>query len=225
MEMENYIVGIDFGTTYSCMAVWKDGGLVIIPNGVGERTTPSVVIFDGPDKVFVGEETLNHLSKNESVKIYEIKRLLGKKYDQIQHLLKYFPYKIIKEENGDRPMIEMTFGKKILKYYPEDIATLILKKLMNNAQAFLGNSVKEILITVPADFTEYQKLSVRHSAEQIQGLKVLQVINEPSAAVLAYGFPKQYIKNKFFPFNQYFSLVKAAKKELHPMEEISIYRQ
>ena len=222
MEMENYIVGIDFGTTYSCMAVWKDGGLVIIPNGVGERTTPSVVIFDGPDKVFVGEETLNHLSKNESVKIYEIKRLLGKKYDQIQHLLKYFPYKIIKEENGDRPMIEMTFGKKILKYYPEDIATLILKKLMNNAQAFLGNSVKEILITVPADFTEYQKLSVRHSAEQIQGLKVLQVINEPSAAVLAYGFPKQYIKNKFFPFNQYFSLVKAAKKELHPMEEISI---
>ena len=96
--------------------------------------------------------------------------------------------------------------------------------MLNNAQAFLGNSVKEILITVPADFTEYQKLSVRHSAEQIQGLKVLQVINEPSAAVLAYGFPKQYIKNKFFPFNQYFSLVKAAKKELHPMEEISIYK-
>ena len=221
MEMENYIVGVDFGTTYSCMAVWKDGGLVIIPNGVGERTTPSVVIFDGPNKVFVGEETLNHLSKNETVKIYEIKRLLGKKYRQIQHLLQYFPYKIIKEENGDRPMIEMTFGKKIVKYYPEDIATLILKKLINNAQAFLGNSVKEILITVPADFTEYQKLSVRHSAEQIQGLKVLQVINEPSAAVLAYGFPKQYIKNKFFPFNQYFSLVKSANKEIHPMEEIS----
>ena len=222
MEMENYIVGVDFGTTYSCMAVWKDGGLVIIPNGVGERTTPSVVIFDAPDKVFVGEETLNHLSKNESVKIYEIKRLLGKTYNQIQHLLKYFPYKIIKEENGDKPMIEMTFGKKKVKYYPEDLATLILKKLMNSAQAFLGNSVKEILITVPADFTEYQKLSVRHSAEQIQGLKVLQVMNEPSAAVLAYGLPKQYIKNQFFPFNKYFSLVKSVNKEIHPMEEISI---
>ena len=222
MEMENYIIGIDFGTTYSCMSVWKDGGLVIIPNGVGERTTPSVVIFDSPDKVFVGEETLNHLSKNESVKIYEIKRLLGKRYDQIQHIINYFPYKIIKEENGDRPMIEMTFGKKKVKYYPEYIATLILKKLINNAQNFLGNSVKEILITVPADFTEYQKLSVRHSAEQIQGLKVLQVINEPSAAVLAYGFPKQYLKNRFFPFNKYFSLVKPRNQEIHPMEEISI---
>ena len=222
MEMENYIVGVDFGTTYSCMAVWKDGGLVIIPNGVGERTTPSVVIFDGPDKIFVGEETLNHLSKNETVKIYEIKRLLGKRYDQIQPIINYFPYKIIKEENGDRPMIEMNFGKKKVKYYPEDIATLILKKLMNNAQAFLGTSVKEILITVPADFKEHQKLSVRHSAEQIQGLKVLQVINEPSAAVLAYGFPKQYIKNKFFPFNKYFSLVKSVNKEIHPMEEMSI---
>ena len=74
MEMDQYILGIDFGTTYSCIAVWKDGGLVIIPNEVGERTTPSVVIFDGPDKVYVGEETLSHLSKENSFKIYEIKR-------------------------------------------------------------------------------------------------------------------------------------------------------
>ena len=98
MEFKNYIVGIDFGTTYSCMSVWKDGGLVIIPNGVGERTTPSVVIFDDPNKVFVGEETLSHLPKNDSVKIYEIKRLLGKRYDQIEHIINYLPYKIIKEK-------------------------------------------------------------------------------------------------------------------------------
>ena len=222
MEFQNYILGIDFGTTYSCIAVWKEGGLVIIPNGIGERTTPSVVIFDAPDKIFVGEETLSHLPQNDSVKIYEIKRLLGKRYDQIQDIIKYLPYKIIKEENGTRPMIEMTFGKKTcVKYYPEQIATLIFKKLISNAENFLSNKIREVLITVPADFTEFQKNSVRYSAEQIQGLKVLQVINEPSAAILAYGFPKQYLKNRFYPFNNYFSLVKTTK-EIHPMEEMSI---
>ena len=223
MEFKNYIVGIDFGTTYSCMSVWKDGGLVIIPNGIGERTTPSVVIFDDPNKVFVGEETLSHLPKNDSVKIYEIKRLLGKRYDQIVHIINYLPYKIIKEENGNRPMIEMKFGKnKIAKYYPEQIATLIFRKLISNAENFLSEKVREVLITVPADFTEFQKTAVRHSAEQIQGLKVLQVINEPTAAILAYGFPKNFIKNRFYPFNQYFSLVKP-NNEIHPMEEMSIH--
>ena len=222
MEFKNYIIGIDFGTSYSCMSVWKDGGLVIIPNGVGERTTPSVVIFDDPNKVFVGEETLSHLPKNDSLKIYEIKRLLGKRYDQIKHIINYLPYKIIKEKNGNRPMIEIKFDKnKIIKYYPEQIATLIFRKLISNAENFLSGKVREVLITVPADFTEFQKTAVRHSAEQIQGLKVLQVINEPSAAVLAYGFPKQYIKNRFFPFNQFFSLVKP-NNEIHPMEEMSI---
>ena len=222
MEFQNYILGIDFGTTYSCMAVWKDGGLVIIPNGIGERTTPSVVIFDDIDKVFVGEETLSHLPKNDSVKIYEIKRLLGKRYDQIQNILKYLPYKIIQEENGNRPMIEMKFAKnKIITYYPEQIATLIFRKLISNANNFLPEKVREVLITVPADFTEFQKTAVRYAAEQIQGLKVIQVINEPSAAILAYGFPKQFIKNRFFPFNQFFSLVKQ-NNEIHPMEEMSI---
>ena len=222
MEFKNYIVGIDFGTTYSCMSVWKDGGLVIIPNGVGERTTPSVVIFDDPNKVFVGEETLSHLPKNDSVKIYEIKRLLGKRYDQIEHIINYLPYKIIKEKNGNRPMIEMKFAKnKIITYYPEQIATLIFRKLISNANNFLPEKVREVLITVPADFTEFQKTAVRYAAEQIQGLKVIQVINEPSAAILAYGFPKQFIKNRFFPFNQFFSLVKQ-NNEIHPMEEMSI---
>ena len=222
MEFQNYILGIDFGTTYSCMAVWKDGGLVIIPNGIGERTTPSVVIFDDIDKVFVGEETLSHLPKNDSVKIYEIKRLLGKRYDQIQNILKYLPYKIIQEENGNRPMIEMKFGKKkSLKYYPEQIATIIFKKLISNAENFLSKKVREVLITVPADFTELQKNAVRQAAEQIEGLKVLQVINEPSAAILAYGFPKQYLKDKFYPFNKYFSLIKLSN-EIHPMEEMSM---
>ena len=220
MELENYIVGIDFGTTYSCISVWKDGGLMIIPNGIGERTTPSVVIFDSPDKVFVGEETLYHLPKNDTVKIYEIKRFIGKKYDAIKDLLDYFPYKIIKEKNGDRPKIQMTFGKKTVEYYAEEIATLIFRKLISSAQAFLGKEIKDVLITFPADFSEAQKNAVRFSAEKVPGVKVLQVLNEPSAAVLAYGFPRQLLKNKFFPFNRHFTLMKSKNEEVHPMEDV-----
>ena len=117
---------------------------------------------------------------------------------------------------------EMKFGKKkSLKYYPEQIATIIFKKLISNAENFLSKKVREVLITVPADFTELQKNAVRQAAEQIEGLKVLQVINEPSAAILAYGFPKQYLKDKFYPFNKYFSLIKLSN-EIHPMEEMSM---
>ena len=224
MDSENFRLGIDFGTTYSCTAVWKDGGLIIIPNGTGERTTPSVVIFDSPQDIYVGEETLYHLPKKDTVKIYEIKRIIGKKYDQIKSLINYFPYKIIKDQNSDRPKIKIDFGEgQIVKYYyPEEIATLIIKKLIANAESFLNHKIREVLITVPADFTENQKSAVRYSAEQIEGLRVLQVINEPSAAVLAYGFPKKYLQNKFYPFNKYFSLVKNEEENIiHPMEEIS----
>ena len=224
MDSENFRLGIDFGTTYSCTAVWKDGGLIIIPNGTGERTTPSVVIFDSPQDIYVGEETLYHLPKKDTVKIYEIKRIIGKKYDQIKSLINYFPYKIIKDQNSDRPKIKIDFGEgHIVKYYyPEEIATLIIKKLIANAESFLNHKIREVLITVPADFTENQKSAVRYSAEQIEGLRVLQVINEPSAAVLAYGFPKKYLQNKFYPFNKYFSLVKNEEENIiHPMEEIS----
>ena len=233
--METYRLGIDFGTTYCCMGVWKDGGLVIIPNGVGERTTPSVVIFDDPDTIYVGEETLYHLPKDNTVKIYEIKRLLGRYYDQIKDIINDFPYKIIKEPGGDRPMIEMKFGKKCVRYYPENIATLIFKKLIYNAESFLNQKIYKVLITFPADFNDYQKNAVRDAAKQIEGLEVLQVINEPSAAVLAYGFPKKFIRNKFFPFNDYFTLVKSYNNEInqnnqnnqnnliHPMQEYSTH--
>ena len=222
MEFDKIILGIDFGTTFSCVSVWKDGGLMIIPNGVGERTTPSVVIFDGPDKVFVGEETLYHVAKDNTVKIFEIKRILGRDYDSIINMLDYFPYKIVKDENLNKPMIEMKFGEKCVKYYPEQIVTLILKKLITNAEIFLNKQIiRDVILTVPADFNETQKRALKDSAEQIQGLKVLQVINEPSAAILAYGIPKQLIKNDMFPFNKHFSLVQY-NNEIHPMQEMSI---
>ena len=229
---QNIPLGVDFGTTYSCCSVWKDGGLLIVPNGIGERTTPSVVIFDSPDNVFVGEETLYHFPKKFSVKIYEIKRLLGREYDEIKNIKDILPYNIIKEKNGTRPKIKIDFDNKISKeYYPEEIATLILKKLISNAESFLSTQIHQLLITVPADFNENQKNAVRYSALQIPGIVVLKVINEPSAAILAYGFPKIFLKNKFYPFNKYFTLVKekgnnniadSINSIFHPMEEMSM---
>jgi len=140
--MESKIrLGIDFGTTYCCVGVWTDGGVVVIPNGIGERTTPSIVIFDSPNEVYVGEETLYHLSKKDSVKIYEIKRLIGKTYDQIQELLDYFPFTIIKDDYNN-PKIKMTFDSgESIEYYPEEIAALIIKKLIKNAESFLQSSL------------------------------------------------------------------------------------
>ena len=214
-------LGIDFGTTYCCVGVWKDGGIVIIPNGIGERTTPSVVIFDSPNEVYVGEETLYHLSKKDSVKIYEIKRLIGKTYDQIEELLDYFPFAIINDNNY--PKIKMTFDSgESVDYYPEEIAALIIRKLIKNAESYLENKkVNEIIITVPSDFTNTQRNKIKESAESIEGIKVLQLINEPSASVLSYGFPKQFLKNIFMPFNENYTLVNYnPQKVLHPMENI-----
>ena len=223
--MESKIrLGIDFGTTYCCVGVWTDGGVVIIPNGIGERTTPSVVIFDSPNEVYVGEETLYHLSKKDSVKIYEIKRLIGKTYDQIQELLDYFPFTIIKDDYNN-PKIKMTFDNgQSIEHYPEEIAALIIKKLIKNAESFLQNKkVNEIIITVPSDFTNTQRNKIKSAAESIGGIKVLQLINEPSASVLSYGFPKELLKNyfNFFnAFNQNYTLVNYnPQKILHPMEE------
>ena len=198
----NIRLAIDFGTTYCCVGAWIDGGVVIIPNSIGERITPSVVIFDSPNEVYVGEETLYHLSKKDSTKIYEIKRLIGKSYDQIEELLDYFPFTVIEDEYNN-PKIKMTFDSgESIEYYPEEIAALIIKKLIKNAESFLENKkVNEIIITVPSDFTNTQRNKIKSAAESIEGIKVLQLINEPSVSILSYGFPKQLLKNYFNFFN------------------------
>ena len=212
-------IGIDFGTTYCCVGVWIEGGVSIIPNSIGERTTPSVVIFDSPNEIFVGEDTLYHILKKDSVKIYEIKRIIGKKYNQIGDLLKDFTYKIEQDDNGE-PIIRINQEKT---YYPEEIAHLIINKLIKNAELYLNQKVNEIVITVPSDFSDIQRNKIKKAAELNKEIKVLQLINEPSAAVLSYGFPKRFLKNMFNyfnPFNQKYTLLDyQPQKILHPMEE------
>ena len=220
--MEKFNIGLDFGTTYSCIGVWKDGGICIIPNSIGERTTPSVVNFVSPNKAYVGEETLNHLSQKNSVKIYEIKRLIGKRYDEIEDILPYLSYTVVKEENGERPLIKITFdNNESVEYYPEQIAFLIIKKLLMNAESFLNTKIYEIIITVPADFNDFQRNALKFVVEYT-GVKVKRIINEPCAAALSYGFPKNSLKNALPIINQNYELLKndVILKISHPMEDI-----
>ena len=203
---QKYALGIDFGTTYSCTCVWTNGGNVVIPNELGERTTPSVVIIESKNKIYVGEETINHLSKKNCVKIYEIKRLIGKKYSEIEKIKSFFAFNIVKKKDEDQPIIKVTFDNgETLEYTPEYIVSLILKKLIENAKNFLNiQKITDVVITVPADFTDIQRHAVKFAAETIPGIKVLKIINEPSSAALAYGFYqlKEIGKNVLFNFEE-----------------------
>ena len=201
---ESHTLGIDFGTTYSCICTSTNGGIIVIPNGLGERTTPSVVIFENKNQVYVGEETLNHLSKKNCAKIYEIKRLIGKKYSEIEKIKDYFAFTVIKKKE-DLPMIKITFDDgKTSEYTPEYIACLIFKKLISNAENFLNQKITDVVVTVPADFNDIQRHAVKLCVESIPGKKVLKIINEPSAAALAYGFygSNDIGKNVLFNFEE-----------------------
>ena len=215
MEDNEYILGIDFGTTFSCVGVWKDGSVLIIPNGLSERITPSVVIFDSKENIYVGEETINKVWDKDIIKIYEIKRLIGKTYTEVQDIINYFSYKVIKGDD-DQILISMDLKGKKIKKSPEEIAYLIFQKLISNAEKFLGKEIHKIIVTVPADFTDRQRSAIKSAAEMIKGITVKKIINEPSAAVLCYGIPKEYlVKDKKI-------LNKNSEKNInmHPLEEI-----
>ena len=215
MEDNEYILGIDFGTTFSCVGVWKDGSVLIIPNGLSERITPSVVIFDSKENIYVGEETINKVWDNNIIKIYEIKRLIGKTYTEVQDIINYFSYKVIKGDD-DQILISMDLKGKKIKKSPEEIAYLIFQKLISNAEKFLGKEIHKIIVTVPADFTDRQRSAIKSAAEMIKGITVKKVINEPSAAVLCYGIPKEYLRKDKKILN------KNSEKNIniHPLEEI-----
>ena len=193
---------------------------MIIPNSINERTTPSVVIFDNNGKIYVGEETINKVWNEDSIKIYEIKRLIGKKYKEVENIIDYFSYKVIKGDD-DEILINMEFkNKKKIKKSPVEIAFLIINKLIKNAEIFLNDNkkvIKEIIITVTADFSDRQRDAIKSAAEMVKGIKVKKVINEPSAAALSYGFPKKFIDKNIINKN---SIASNNDKIMHPLEEI-----
>ena len=184
---ETLPIGIDLGTSYSCIGVYRNGKVDIIMNEKGDRTTPSIVSFID-NKTYVGEETEYKRLKDPKNKIYAIKRLIGRNYDddEIKEDLKTLSYDIIKDKEN-RPKIKINGIKEPLS--PEEISAKILSKLKQSAESFLGQKIKKVVITVPAYFQNNHKTATRN-AGKIAGLDVIDIINEPTAAALALGFGK-----------------------------------
>ena len=179
-------MGIDLGTTYSCVAIWRNGKPEIIPNDMGERTTPSVVCFTKTERL-IGEAAKTNI-KNFKNTVYDAKRLIGHlfKDPEVQNDMKHWPFKVVKDPNSDRPKIEVEYEGKNKTFFPEEISAMVLQKLAMNVNAFIGKEVKDAIVTVPAYFNDSQRQATK-LAGQIAGLNVNRIINEPTAAAIAYG--------------------------------------
>ncbi|MGB6812562.1 MAG: Hsp70 family protein, partial [Candidatus Sulfotelmatobacter sp.] len=177
------IIGIDLGTTNSCVAVMEGGEPKVIPNEEGGRTTPSVVGFTKTGERLVGQVAKRQAITNPENTIYSIKRFMGRRFDEVQEEIKMVPYKVVK--SGDHVAV-LAQGKE---YTPPQVSALILQKLKKAAEDYLGEKVTEAVITVPAYFNDAQRQATK-DAGQIAGLDVKRIINEPTAAALAYGLDK-----------------------------------
>ncbi|MEW5789976.1 MAG: molecular chaperone DnaK [Pseudomonadota bacterium] len=181
------VIGIDLGTTNSCVAVMEGDKAKVIENSEGKRTTPSVVAFTEDGEILVGDAAKRQAVTNPENTIYEVKRLIGRKFDdpEVQKDMKHVSYKIVKADNGDA-WVEVR-GKK---YSPQEISAMILKKMKKSAEDYLGEPVTEAVITVPAYFNDAQRQATK-DAGRIAGLEVKRIINEPTAAALAFGEDKR----------------------------------
>ena len=182
------VIGIDLGTTFSCMAVMEAGEPTVIPNAEGGRTTPSVVSVSKGGERLVGQVARRQAITNPDDTIFSIKRLMGRRFDEssVEDDVKLLPYKVTKASNADA---QVAMGNK--EYSPPEISAMILQKLKTDAEAYLGEKVTEAVITVPAYFNDSQRQATK-DAGKIAGLEVLRIINEPTAASLAYGLEKKH---------------------------------
>ncbi|UOQ38147.1 Heat shock protein 70 [Candidatus Karelsulcia muelleri] len=186
----NKIIGIDLGTTNSCVSVIEVNGPTVIPNSEGKRTTPSIIAFiEEGGEMKIGDPAKRQAVTNPKNTIFSIKRFMGRKYSEVIEELKYVPYEIIKGEN-DTPRVKIE--KKL--YSPQEISAMILQKMKKTAEDYLGYKVTKAVITVPAYFNDSQRQATKEAGE-IAGLEVERIINEPTAAALAYGLDKKN-KNK-----------------------------
>ena len=179
-------IGIDLGTTYSAVGIWKDGRVEIIANDQGNRTTPSYAAFTDTERL-VGDAAKNQATMNPENSIYDAKRLIGRKYDDpiVQKDMKLWSFDVV-NDGSNKPKIKVLYKGEEKQFYAEEISALILTKMKEIAEAFLGEEVKDAVITVPAYFGDSQRQATK-DAGSIAGLNVLRIINEPTAAALAYG--------------------------------------
>ena len=180
------ILSVDLGTTYSCVAIWKSGRVEIIPNDQGNRTTPSYVAFTDTERL-VGDAAKNQAAMNPKNTIYDAKRLIGHKFSDtiVQEDMKSWPFKVI-DDGSDKPQFVVTYKGEEKKYYPEEISAMVLGKMKEITETFLGEKVTDAIITVPAYFNDSARQATK-DAGVIAGLNVMRIINEPTAAAIAYG--------------------------------------
>ncbi|CAN1274890.1 Luminal-binding protein, partial [Linum perenne] len=184
------VIGIDLGTTNSCVAVAVNGSVEIIANDQGNRTTPSSVAFSS--ERLIGEAAKNQAILNPRRTVFDVKRLIGKKFDnpEIQRDMKYLPYTVVNRDGKAYVELEVKPGEEVKAFSPEEISAMVLGKMKETAESYLGKPVGRAVVTVPAYFNDAQRQATK-DAGTIAGLEVVQIINEPTAAAIAYGFKKQ----------------------------------
>merc|ERR1711976_613648 len=198
-KVECPVIGIDLGTTYSCVGIFKNGRVEIIPNELGSRITPSVVAFTDEERL-VGEAAKNQATINPTRTIYDVKRLIGRKYadKEVQHDKKFLPYSIV--EKDTKPYIRSEVQGDTKSFAPEEISAMVLTKMKQVAENYLGETVKNAVVTVPAYFNDAQRQSTK-DAGNISGLNVARIINEPTAAAIAFGLDKTKAETNILVFD------------------------
>lgn len=188
-------IGIDLGTTYSCVAVMEGNKVEIIANEQGNRTTPSYVAFTETERL-IGDAAKNQVALNPENTVFDAKRLIGRKFSDptVQEDMKHWPFKVV-QGPGDKPLIQVVAHGDVKRFSPEEISAMVLTKMKDIAESYLGTKVTDAVITVPAYFNDSQRQATK-DAGTIAGLNVLRIINEPTAAAIAYGIDKKTSDNK-----------------------------
>mmetsp|Transcript_102907 Transcript_102907/g.249983 ORF Transcript_102907/g.249983 Transcript_102907/m.249983 type:complete len:681 (+) Transcript_102907:93-2135(+) len=191
-EQKTWAVGIDLGTTYSCVGVMKDNEVQIIANDQGNRTTPSYVAWNDTERL-LGDAAKNQVANNPTNTIFDAKRLMGRKFVEeiVQQDMKLWPFRVISDGTpDDKPLLCVMYQMEEKKFHPEEVSAMVLTKMKITAEAFLGTRVKQAVVTVPAYFNDSQRQATKDAGE-ISGLQVLRIVNEPTAAAIAYGLDQQ----------------------------------
>lgn len=187
---KQYAIGIDLGTTYSAVGVWMNDRVEIIANEQGNRTTPSYVAFTESERL-IGDSAKAQMASNPRNTVFDAKRLIGRKFDDaaVKTNMPHWPFKVFAGPEG-KPQIEVEYKEERKTFLPEEISSMVLTKMKQIAEAYLGSEVRDAVITVPAYFNDSQRQATK-DAGTIAGLNVIRIINEPTAAALAYGLDKK----------------------------------